>query len=115
MNKFMKKDQTAELVGRRIRALRKSKGLTQEELGAECGINYKYVGAIERGEENPSLSILQKIAKGLGVEILELFRFQHEEKDPAKLRKDLIDFINRIGKDDGEKLRLILRVVKALK
>jgi len=95
--------------------LRKAKALTQEELGAECGINYKYVGAIERGEENPSLSILQKIAEGLGVEILELFRFQHEEKDPSKLKKDIIEIVNRIGRDEAAKLQQIMRVVNALK
>lgn len=109
------KNDTAVLLGRRIRALRKSKGLTQQELGAECGINYKYVGAIERGEENPSLSILQRISQGLGVEILELFRFSHEQRDPAKLRKDLIDTINQIGKSETEKLQLILKVINALK
>lgn len=111
----MKKDNIAVLLGRKIRTLRKSKGWTQEELGASCSINYKYIGAIERGEENPSLSVLQKIAEGLGVEISELFRFRHEERDPGKLRKDIIDTINRIGKEEEEKLRLILRIVDALK
>ena len=84
-------------------------------MGAECGINYKYIGAIERGEENPSLSVLQKIAEGLGVELLELFRFHHEEKDPAKLKRALIEIINRIEKEDVEKLRLLARVTHALK
>jgi len=111
----MENEKTAELLGWRIRTLRKAKGLTQEDLGGRCGINYKYVGAIERGEENPSLSILQKIAKGLGVEILELFRFHHEERDPAKLKKELVTTINRIAKEEGDKLQLILKVVNALK
>jgi transcriptional regulator with XRE-family HTH domain len=75
----MRENKVAGFLGRRIRTLRKSKNLTQEQLGEESGINYKHLGAIERGEENPSLSALQKIAKGLGIEILELFRFQHEE------------------------------------
>ncbi len=109
------KDETAALLGRRIRALRKSKGLTQEGLGAECAINYKYVGAIERGEENPSLSILLRISKGLGVEMSELFRFRHEQRDPARLKRDLIDTINQIGKDEREKLQLILKVINALR
>ena len=108
----MKKDDIAVLLGRKIRNLRKSKGWTQEELGASCSINYKYIGAIERGEENPSLSVLQKIAEGLGVEISELFRDHHEDRDPAKLRKDII---NRIGKEEEEKLRLIVRILDALK
>ncbi len=114
----MKKIKVAELLGHRIRALRKAKkprGLTQEELGNSCGINYKYIGAIERGEENPSLSVLQKIAEGLEVELFDLFRFHHEEKDSAKLKRALIEIINRIEKEDVEKLRLLATVVHALK
>jgi len=113
--KMMKRDQTAKLLGRRIRALRKSKGFTQEELGAESGINYKYVGAIERGEENPSLSVLEKISQALSVEILELFRFHHEDKDTDKLKKGLVDTINQLGKKEEDKLRLIYKIINALK
>lgn len=111
----MKKAKTAELLGQRIRVLRKSKCLTQEQLGAECGINYKYIGAIERGEENPSLSVLQKISESLGVELWELFRFQNEEKDPVKLRKIVIDIINRMATEDEEKLRLAFKIVSLIK
>jgi transcriptional regulator with XRE-family HTH domain len=111
----MKKDNVAVLLGRRIRTLRKSKGWTQEELGASCSTNYKYIGAIERGEENPSLSVLQKIAEGLGVEISELFRDHHEERDPGKIRKEIVETVNRIGKEEEEKLRLIVRILDALK
>ena len=108
----MREKKTAELLGRRIRALRKSTNLTQERLGERSGISYKYLGAIERGEENPSLSVLQKIAKGLGVEISELFSFQHEETDPDKLKK----MITAIIKDEkSERLQLILKIISALR
>jgi transcriptional regulator with XRE-family HTH domain len=111
----MEPREVAQLLGRRIRALRKAKGLTQEGLGDKSSINYKYLGAVERGEENPSLSTLQKIADGLEVDILELFRFHHEETDQAKLKKELVGLINQIEKEEGEKLGLILRLVKALR
>ena len=107
----MREKNVAELLGRRIRALRKLKNLTQERLGERSGINYKHLGAIERGEENPSLSVLQKIAKGLGVEIPELFSFQHEETDSTKLRRMIFDLV----KDKKvERLQLILKIVKAI-
>ncbi len=111
----MKKVKPAELLGQRVRSLRKAKGQTQEELGAVCGVNYKFIGGIERGEENPSLSILQKIAEGLEVELFDLFRFHPEEKDPARLKRSLIEMINRLEKDDMEKLQLVLRVVSAFR
>jgi len=108
----MREKKTAELLGRRIRALRKSTNLTQERLGERSAISYKHLGAIERGEENPSLSVLQKIAKGLGVEISELFSFQHEETDSAKLKKMIIDLV----KDEKvENLKLIFKIIKSIK
>lgn len=108
----MREKKVAGFLGRRIRTLRKSKNLTQEQLGGKAGINYKHLGAIERGDENPSLSVLDRIADGLGVEILELFRFQHEETDPVKLRKMISDLV----KDEKvDKLQLILKIVKAIK
>jgi len=57
-----------EAVGRRIRELRKARGLTQEGVAEAASINPKYFGAIERGEVNLSLSTLDRIAKALNVQ-----------------------------------------------
>ena len=108
----MREKKAAELLGRRIRGLRKSTNLTQEQLGERSRISYKHLGAIERGEENPSLSVLQKIAKGLGVEISELFSFQHEETDSAKLKKMIADLVKD---EEVDRLQLILKIIKATK
>lgn len=56
------------IVGANIRRLRKAKGLTQEQLAHEAGMAMRYVAGVERGEENPSLRYLAKIAEALGVE-----------------------------------------------
>ncbi|MBI2354764.1 MAG: helix-turn-helix transcriptional regulator [Deltaproteobacteria bacterium] len=61
------------LIGRNIRALRKTRGWSQEVLGESADLSYKFVGEIERGTVNPSLDSLMKIAKALNVEIAELF------------------------------------------
>lgn len=60
-------------IGRRIRLLRKSAGLTQEALAHDAGVAMRYLSGIERGEENPSLSVLVKIAAALCVEPKALF------------------------------------------
>jgi transcriptional regulator with XRE-family HTH domain len=60
-------------LGRRVRALRKKRRLTQEQLGERAGIAAKYLGSLERGRENPTVRTLAKIAKALGVELTELF------------------------------------------
>ena len=58
----------AVIVGANIRRLRKAKGLTQEQLAHESGVAMRYVAGVERGEENPSLKFLVKIAEALGAE-----------------------------------------------
>jgi transcriptional regulator with XRE-family HTH domain len=57
-----------EIVGANIRRLRKAKGLTQEDLAHEAGMAMRYVAGVERGEENPSLRFLVKIAEALETE-----------------------------------------------
>jgi transcriptional regulator with XRE-family HTH domain len=56
-------------LGRRIRAARKCKGWTQEELADESGLDRSYVGGIERGERNISIKSLCQIAKALKYDI----------------------------------------------
>lgn len=58
----------AAIVGANIRRLRKAKGLTQEQLAHESGVAMRYVAGVERGEENPSLKFLVKIAEALEAE-----------------------------------------------
>jgi transcriptional regulator with XRE-family HTH domain len=54
-------------VGRNVKRLRKQKKLTQEQLAFEAEIDLTYVGGIERGKRNPSLLVIARIAKALGV------------------------------------------------
>jgi len=53
--------------GKRLRLHRKQKGLTQQELGDRAGVSYKYLGEVERGEKNPTVIVILKIAAALGV------------------------------------------------
>ncbi len=53
--------------------MRKLRELTQEQLGEEAGISYKFIGEVERGSVNPSLDSLIGIAKALRVSVKELF------------------------------------------
>lgn len=66
-------DELRQTIGANVRALRKARGLTQEELGEKAEMSYKALGEIERGIVNPSLNSLLKIANALQVQIAELF------------------------------------------
>ncbi len=56
-------------LGERIRKLRKRLGLTQKEFaGRVVGkVDYTYIGRMERGEQYPSIKMLEKIGKAFGV------------------------------------------------
>jgi transcriptional regulator with XRE-family HTH domain len=61
------------IVGANVRRLRLAKGMTQEQLAADAGIDLTYAGGIERGRRNPSLEVLVRIAAALGVDLPDLF------------------------------------------
>ena len=54
--------------GRRIRQLRRERGLSQEELGLRADLDRNYVGGIERGERNPTLVNICRLAGALGID-----------------------------------------------
>lgn len=58
--------------GRRIRAFRKLKGYTQEELALRIHVSVSVIGGIERGKKLPSPQLLEEIAQALHVHIDEL-------------------------------------------
>ena len=60
-------------LGYRIRYLRTQKGLSIEALALEADINRNYLGDLGRGVRNPTLLILNKIAKALEVDLSVLF------------------------------------------
>lgn len=62
-------------LGWKIRQIRIERKITQENLALEAGLNRAYVGYIERGERNPSVRTLAKIAKILKVQLFEFFKF----------------------------------------
>src|SRR2546422_6332575 len=62
-----------KIVGGNIRRMRKSKRLTLEQLAETADSNPKYLGAVERGEENIGVKKLAQVAAALQVEPYELF------------------------------------------
>jgi transcriptional regulator with XRE-family HTH domain len=101
---------TKELLGSRIKELRKSKGLSQNELSEKVGIDSKHLSRIEVGRGYPSLDTLDKAAKALDVEIRDFFEFVQ----PTTSR-DLRASINALLKgSDADQLKLVYKVVKAI-
>ena len=99
-----------QLLGVRIRELRKNRNLTQEQLAELVGINPKYVSSIERGKENPTLDTFIKIAESLEVSIGELF-YQLEAENPKRRMKKIVSLLEQAPE---EQQRLALRIMSTL-
>ena len=63
-----------QIVGRNVKRLRKERGLSQEQLAFETELHRTYISGIERGIRNPTVLILEKLAKALKVGPAELLR-----------------------------------------
>jgi transcriptional regulator with XRE-family HTH domain len=63
-----------QVLGQQVRLFRQQKGVSQEKLAQQWGLHRTYVGGIERGERNPSLVNIGRIAEALGVEPWELLK-----------------------------------------
>ena len=61
-------------LGMRIRYLREQKKMTLEDLSFESNVNKNYLSDLERGNRNPTVKILTKIAIALEVTLEELFK-----------------------------------------
>jgi len=101
---------TKQMIGVRIAELRKSRGLTQEQLAGTMEISPKYLSSIERGKENPTLDTLIKLSESLGVNIEDIFRFIQIE-DSGK-RKSLVTSL--VNKADADQLRLAYKILSAI-
>lgn len=96
MNDTVERDRASLLsLARRVRSLRESLRLTQEEFAKRCDISVSFASLLERGERSPSYETLLTMARVLGVGVAELFRDgpSVEVLDPAHAR--LLDFARR--------------------
>ncbi|ABK99517.1 helix-turn-helix domain-containing protein [Pelobacter propionicus] len=100
-----------ELLGLRIRELRKRAGMTQEQLAELLGIDQKHMSRIELGKSYPSLDRLLKIAVVVNAPLPNLFEFGHMNT-AADLQQQVVNIVMQLGPKD---LKRIYRILEALR
>lgn len=60
-------------VGKNMRLLREARGLSQEAFADLCGLHRTYLSGVERGTRNPTLAVIERIARALQVPAIDLF------------------------------------------
>ena len=102
---------TRQLLGARIKELRKRRGLTQDQLAEQVDLATRYISLIEVGRSSPSLETMENIARVLSVELKVLFDFVHldaESVAPKVLEQSLEGI-------DESNLRLLFRIAGLMK
>ena len=64
----------------RIEAIRKERGILQEDMAKAMGVSRQTISSLENGRYNPSIMLAYKIAKYFGMTIEEVFVFEEEER-----------------------------------
>ncbi|MBB6019525.1 transcriptional regulator with XRE-family HTH domain [Paenibacillus sp. JGP012] len=98
-----------QMIGTRIRAMRNAKGLTQQKLADIAGLDYRYIGALERGERNFSIDTLEKVLNALDVDIIQLI--PNELKNETNIKQEAIDsFIFGLGNLSNDQIKTIQKI-----
>lgn len=96
-------------LGKRLRAVRKARKLSQEKLGELCDVSTAHIGHIERGTRIPSVDVLFRLSVALQVGLDELVLDSRADSDGI-----LKSISARLAGKDGEKVKTFLTTVKAL-
>ncbi|MCR5260360.1 MAG: helix-turn-helix domain-containing protein [Candidatus Gastranaerophilales bacterium] len=96
--------------GKRVKELRKSRGLTQEQLAGLIDIEPPNISKLENGNHFPLPDNIEKISKALNVHIKDLFDFEHYDE-----KQVLLDKINDyLQKADSKELEFIYKMIENL-
>ena len=98
-----------ELLGKRLRELRKRKGINQEKLAEMIEVDPTTISNIENGKNYPSLINLENLLNVLDSSFLEAFDIEHKNK-----KEDLLSQINEKLKNNPDKLEDFYKIVMAL-
>ena len=115
-----------QAIGQILRALRQQKGLTQKELASKIQgkVDYSYIGKIERGEQLPSLKMLERLSNALTVPLNSFFQGLGSDvtarregpeagNEPLGLQREqlLLYLVHTVHNDD---IPLLIEIVQVL-
>ena len=104
-----------ELFGKRLKELRKQKGLTQEELAELCNMQTNSIGMIETGQRAVSFSTIETIANRLQVDYSDLFDFNNVYKSEYSKDKAFCSIYKLAKKFDAHTMTHLVEYTRLLK
>jgi XRE family transcriptional regulator, regulator of sulfur utilization len=102
-----------KIVGDRIRAVRKSKKISQEKLAELSSLHPTYISDIERGKVNASISSFLMVAKALNIPFSDLVNLPSGKMD-KNIEVELAEFFSRFRGLDKKKQTIFLSAANGL-
>jgi XRE family transcriptional regulator, regulator of sulfur utilization len=104
--------QVRKLLGQRLRALRKQRGLSQRRLGERAGLSGKFLGEVERGEKSISVDSLYRVSVALEIPLRELTDMPERAGVPSEDAERIFALVS--SRRRVEELRRAYRVLCAM-
>ncbi len=104
-----------ELFGKRIRGLRRSKDLTQEQLAELAGISLQNMGEIERGKGNPTLVTVEKLSAALDEDLSSIFDFGCSVLTKEKAVQELTSLLSDATREQAQVILVVAQVILQVK
>ena len=113
-------------IGNTLKRLRTERGLTQKELAAKVkgGLDYTYIGKIERDEQLPSLKILIKLSDALAIPLNSFFHEEGGHRAPSFSRtgkvvnlagaREMSTLFRELNQLHGDDIPLVVEIIRAL-
>jgi transcriptional regulator with XRE-family HTH domain len=101
------------IIGERLRALREEKKLSQGDIQKRTGLVRPYISRVENGHTIPSIETLEKMARGLGVPMYQLF-YDGEEPPIAPALSNRGSANDTAWGSSGKDARYLMRVRRLL-
>lgn len=104
-------DSVQDIFGKKIKSIRRARDITQEKLADLSGLSLQYIGEIERGRRNPSLTSIEQLSRALDLPMSELFSLEEFRLSPDELKAILI---RQIESADEDRLRTFFNIAQTI-
>ena len=105
----------SKLFGKKLKEIRESKGLTQQELAELCDMQTNSIGMIEIGQRAASFATVEILADKLGVDYNELFNFKEQYSMERSDDKLISDLYKEVKNFDNNMLKYMVSHAKSIR
>lgn len=105
-------------LGEKIKLTRKSNGMSQQQLAAKSGFDYRYIGFLEKAKINPTIKTLERIAQALDVNVCEILPSDTEDRERSDIYRlseremMMYQVMRNLHKADFKKLKAIDQLIE---